>query len=363
MKLRQFIKSDLFFVSIILLIAIINIFIRANFPDLIQGDTESYIMATRLIGGESVEEIPYHRILKPLAPATVLMISKLTHISIFNAMLVQAIIFYLALAVAIYYLLKLFFKDRFLSFVGAVLYISAYPMLKSGISMLTETGAWFFYVIALIFVFLYYLKPAKKYFIGAVLLIVIGFLWKEYSVLAAALLFFAIVFHPKLTKKDKAITIAQYALLGLLLFLPWQIIVYYKFNYTYFSWYTSPARYTLSEILFYGSKSLFAVFLLGWILVIIGTKQWPKLNPEQRFILKGLLSVSLMMFLWGSMDSRLYYVIAVPLTILATMGLKHLMHHWRYCFVIILYLVIILGNYIWLGLGSNLRSMLGQFSS
>lgn len=359
MKLRQFIKSDLFFIAIILLVASISILFRINFPGINQGDTQSYIDTAMLFGGEEIENITHHRLLKPLVPYSMLLISGLTGMSLTEALFTQSIIFYFALALAMFYLLKLFFQNRALAMAGTVLYISAYPMLRSGISMLTDTGAWFFYVVSIIAFYKFYLKPTNKYFYISIALVVLGFLWKEYHALAAALLGFVILFHPKLGLKDKIKKETIYVALFLILFLPWQIYAYYKFNYSYFDLYVTPARYNSLIVLYFIAKSLFATLLLGWILVIAGIKEWRKLTSEQRFILKNLLLVSALIFVWGAIDSRLYFIGVVPFIILAVMGLDYLIKKFRNLFPFVLYLIIIIGNYWWLANSHKFRDLLG----
>jgi hypothetical protein len=112
---------------------------------------------------------------------------------------------------------------------------------------------------------------------------------------------------------------------------------------------------------YYRIKSLFGVMLLGWILVGIGFRQWRSLSLENKFVLKGLFTVSLMMFAWGAIDSRLYYVSAVPLTVMAIYGLEVLFQKWSYIKVLLFYLLVLSANYIWLFVAGNFRQYLDKF--
>jgi hypothetical protein len=352
-------KQELLIIAIIIALASFSILFRVNFPGINQGDTQSYVDTAHLFEGQTIDNITYHRVLKPLVPYSMLLISAITGMSLNEALLTQSIIFYFALALVMFYFLKIFFENKYLALTGTILYITAYPMLRSGISMLTDTGAWFFFVISIIAIYKYYLKPTNKNFLVSVALVALGFLWKEYHALAATLFGLIILFHPKLKLKDKITKEIIYVVLFLILFLPWQLYAYYKFGYSYFDLYTSPARYSSIIVVYFILKSLFATMLLGWALVPIGLRNWKKMSLDQRFILRNLLLVSLLVFVWGSIDSRLYFIGVVPLIILAVRGLEYLYKRLQPILPMILYILIIAGNFVWLAVNNNFRHLLG----
>ncbi len=364
---KKFIKTDFFCVSLLLFVACINVFARPYFGTLEMGDTKSYIGAIEIMRGQPAE-IDAHtmtRILKPLPLWGIMALSDVLGLDLRQAFIVESIFCYLALAAAIYYLLKLFFGSAYgkhLLVAGSLLFVCSYPMLRGGISMLVEAGAILSYVLAIYFIIKFYHRPILKYFLLANFIIIAGFMWKEYSALAGALFFLVIVFHPVLTARRKIGWLAAYAVLSLALFLPWQIYAYEKFGYTLVDWYKQgqPASYMLSSI-YYAAKSLFAVYLAGWLFVVAGAWRWRSLLREQKFLLKVIIAVSLMIFIWKSIDSRLYYVTAVPLTIMAVMGIKRLINRRGYYTIAIVYGLVLGINYLWLGVADNFRQVFSLF--
>ncbi|MEA3398691.1 MAG: glycosyltransferase family 39 protein [Patescibacteria group bacterium] len=365
MDWKKFVKTDLFFVSIIILIACANIFIRPYFGSLEMSDTSTYVEGARLLQGEAIETDDHNltRALKPVPLWGMTAIKKICGFDYQIAFLDFAIIFYLALSALMYYFLKLFFGsgEKHFLFLGAVLFVCAYPMLKSGISMLPESAAIFFYLLGVYLIFCFYKSPNWKWFASSVVIIILGFMVKEYSALAGALLFLVIVFHPLLRIKQKILYIIYYIIFVLALFLPWQMYVYNQLGYTYLDWYSTDLIEQGWSRWYYTVKSLFAVFLLAWFLIPLGIKEWKNLGKNQTSMLKSLIAVSFMIFLWSATDSRLYYVSALPLSILAVMGLKRLSQRTGYALMSVIFIIILAANYLWLGVGDNFYSIINRF--
>lgn len=363
MKWSRKLNSDFFFICLLLLIAVLNIFIRLYSASILQADTPTYINAVRVLEGEEMPAGKWmSRPLKPLSLWGIIGISRLTHWGYYESFIAEALFFYLAMAIASYYLFKLFIPyNRFLAFLGSVMFISAYPVLRTGISLLTETGAWFFYLISIYFVYLFYQKPSNRNFYLSIALILIGLFWKEYNFLSAALFIIAVLFHRDLTLREKIERIIIYGLLSAVILLPWQFFIQFKFHYNYFDWYGHKPYYFRWQTYYYWLKSLFGVMLLGWLLAVVGFKKWSNLPASNKAILKWLFVVSFLMFTWRASDSRLYYVSAVPLTIMAIYGLEILFKKWSYVKTSLLYLLVLSANYIWLLTAGNFRQYLDKF--
>lgn len=138
-----------------------------------------------------------------------------------------------------------------------------------------------------------------------------------------------------------------------------QLVVFIGYQYSYLNWYqagTDTAEGTDYHPYFI-IKSLIAVFLLAWSLVIIGLGRWREFSREQKFFIKCLVPPSMMFLLWTGVSSRLYYVAAPLLAFLAVQGLNApwLKKTWLRIIVIS---IIVAGNFFWLFASDNFRSII-----
>ena len=138
-----------------------------------------------------------------------------------------------------------------------------------------------------------------------------------------------------------------------------QWIIYAKYHYTYIDFFREAATTSPSQSqrhLYFIGKSLFAVFLLGWGLVFSGLWHWRSLSRPDRWTLALLFPPSMMFLLWTFVSSRLYYIVAPLLAILALHGLRSLSE--RRLVQVCIVIAIMVGSYAWLFASGTFRVFL-----
>jgi len=359
-KIKKLLREHGFYLAMILAVAAVAVIVRFTFLPFTTAASDSvqYMETARYFLGQNAVVYP-QRILKPLAPFGIGLLSSFTAGNMETALLAESAIFYLLLGLAIYCLLYLFFKDKKSAMWGAIVYISSYPLLKFGLDLYTETGANFFWVLSIISIWFYYQKPTRWQFYFCNFIVMLGLLWKEYSLLGTALLCLVIMFHPAMPRpeKIKKIILSAALVCGWLILI--QLVVFANYHYSYLNWYH--AGTDISEGTDYHPyfiiKSLVAVYLLGWGLVLLGLKNWSRFSQQQRFFIKCLILPSMMFLLWTGVSSRLYFVVAPLLTLLAVQGLgdKRLQ---RPAYKLAAVSVIVAGNFYWLFANDIFRSLI-----
>lgn len=361
-RFKVMLKEHGKYLGIILLFAAAAIFVRyANFPFTTwASDSIQYMETAKHFLGQGGEIYP-SRILKPLAPLGVGLISYFTGGNMMTALLAEAAICYVFLGWVIYYLLNLFFHDKKLALIGSILYISSYPLLKYGLDLYTETGAQMFWLLAVCGVINFYRKPSDFNLYLTMLAVIIGMLWKEYSSLGMVFLYLVIIFHPRIAMIEKIKKLALSTIIVGLPLIAWMIIVYLSYHYTYFEWFkagvSAPSGSEYQP--FFVLKSIVGVYLAGWVLVPLGLIKWREFSAEQKFLLKCLVPPSFMFLIWTGVSSRLYFVLALLLTLLAVNGLKGFFRGWTARIIIVLSAVAV--NFYWLSVSGGLKLFFNRF--
>jgi hypothetical protein len=265
------------------------------------------------------------------------------------------VVCYFAFAIAFYFLAYEFFENRTAALFAALLGAVSYPMLRYGLDLYTETGAHFFYVLALFYMLRYLKAPSYTKVVTAGLVIGVGLLWKEYSAVAGfgfglMLLFEAV---PLVRKAKNLLILASTSLLPAALV---QAAVIAKYHYSYLDWYKQggvggfATQYTFKNL----SKSLGALLGLGWFFVPTGVLQIQRENsfgtPKYNFILFSTIATFLALG-WGFVSSRLFFVMAIPFILIAVAGIRKLPHRWQIVSVV----GIILANIVWLCIEAKVR--------
>ncbi|MFA6593797.1 MAG: glycosyltransferase [Candidatus Buchananbacteria bacterium] len=348
-------------VLVLLAVVALNVFMRLDFVGFsVNGDAYQYMETAKLFMNQPAESFP-SRILKPLGPLGIAWLSPLTGGDLSAAFEAEAIIFYIFLALAVYALFNLFFKDKWLALTGALIYISSYPLLKYGLDLFTESGAQLFWVLAAIGVVRFYKRPNNFNLFLTSLMVVVGMLWKEYSSLGMVFLYLVIFFHPLLPagEKFKKIFLSTVAV-GLPL-IAWQVVVYFNYHYSYLDWYklgiSAPSGSEYQP--FFVVKSIVGVYLAAWLLVPLGLINWREFTVDQKFLIKCMILPSFMFLLWTGVSSRLYFVLALLLTLLAINGLKKYFHRCPSRAAVVA--VIILIDYLWLLTSDGFREFFSRF--
>ena len=313
-------------------------------------DYYEYLSTAKAIAHASGGEINRARILKPLNPLMVSMIGRLTGFE--SALIVQAVLMYGALTIAMYMLAREFFRDEDLAFLAAIMVALSYPVLKYGIEGYSETGAWFFFILALWLTLSFSREPLLRTFLYACAVVTVGFLWKEYAIVAGIILAVVTLAHPALSVRAKV----MFSLIGAGMFgavhIPWQLYVQHVYDFNYFKWSeTSRVGFSVEFTAKNVTKSLAAVLGLAWLLVPVGARARQLFEPWQRRFVYIATPVPFMSFLWGYISSRTFYVIAPPMMLVAVHGMRSWSPAARYAMVG----TVIAGNVAWLFLSYSVK--------
>ncbi len=336
----------------LLLIGACAVFVRLQYlPILVEGDYQTYLAAARHIAeGAPVTHDVAFRMLKPLPQLLIAATAPLFGYQ--GATIFQAVVMYFALIIAMYLLAYEFFRDRFLASCATLFIVLSYPVLKYGIDLLTETGALFFYILSLWLTLKFVTRPSVQIFLWNAAIVTIGFLWKEYSVVAAVIFGLAILFHSELTLRQKAQYVAAYGAIFLAVHIPWQLYVSAAYHYSYIDWYREggavgyATEYTIKNIV----KSTAALLGLAWLLVPLGLLRFKKMSEQQKNFLSVAALPPFVSYTWGYVTSRLLFVIAPQAVLLAVEGLRS----WRRELQIGFVALTILANVIWLFLSYSI---------
>jgi hypothetical protein len=283
-------------------------------------DYPGYLFAAKYFQGLNAEPPPF-RILKPLAPMLVAALQPAFGYQ--YAFIVQAVFFYLALVIAMYLFAVEFFDDWFPATLATALVAFSYPVLKYGLDLRIETGAWFFYVLSLWLTLRFIKRPTIGVLLVNAVVIAIAFLWKEYAVVSGAALALTVVLHPTLTLRNKAVFLGAFAAVFLAANVPWQIFMLSNFHYSYFDFYTSKnlpgfrVEYTLKNLV----KSTAGVLALGWVTVPLGLMRIRTMDSARKQFLYAALPPPFIAFGSGHVESRLFYVLGPPFAIVSIIGM------------------------------------------
>ena len=292
----------------------------------LSSDYDTYVLTAQYLKGEVVAipgdiSIP-QRLLKPAYPAYLAAMSSITDFH--TAALAQALFFYLLFIVAMYLLAREFFEDTFPSVIVALLSAFSYPVLKYGVDVYSETGAWFAYALSLWLTFRFIRHPTAKIFLANSIVITVGFLWKEYAIITAIVFGLAILFHAALQVREKILYILAYAGIFLSVHIPWQAYVLRVFDFSYLDWYLAGGadgfsyEFTLKNII----KSTAALLGTMWLFVPLGFSRLRAAAWEKRLFAYLSTPVPFIGYAWGFISSRLLYVIAPPMLLVAVLGMR-----------------------------------------
>ena len=285
-------------------------------------DYQAYIETAKFFSGVPGAQMLPFEILKPLNPMLVALFG--FFVGIPHAFLLQSVLIYFALAVAMYFLAREFFEDDFTAASAGILMASSYPVLKYGVDIYADAGAWFFYVLSLWLTLKFLKQPARKILFWNIAVITVGFLWKEYIVVAAIIFGLTLLCHPALSIRQKITNIAWFAGIFLAVNLAWQAVVYGLWHYTYLDWYHAggtpgfETQWTPKNV----TKSFGALLGLLWLAVPIGIYKLRNLSNYQKIFLLCAVPPPFIALLWGFVSSRLFFVIAVPLMLSALFGMQ-----------------------------------------
>ena len=311
-------------------------------------DYDTYILTAEYLRGEAVTDPTgisiAQRILKPLYPGFLALARNVT--DYFTAALIQAVVFYFLFIIAMFLLAREFFENLFLASITVLLTAFSYPVLKYGIDVYTETGAWCMYALSLYLTVKFLRAPSLYIFFANVALITIGFLWKEYIVVAAMIFGLGIILHNALSIWQKTMYVFLYGAIFLAVQIPWQLYILSAFNFSYLDWYVIGGadgfsyEFTLKNIV----KSTAALIGVMWLFVPLGLIRLKTASYHQKLFAYTGSVIPLIGYAWGFISSRLLYVIAPPMLLVSLYGISS----WKRSTILALALLALAANVVWL---------------
>jgi len=350
-KILNFIKSHYFLIFILATANLIIAFVLVKTPLWENGDMTSYLEAMNLLQDKPYgEEFTITRLLtSPLMLYSSIFLGKLFN-SNQTGMLAVNIIFYFLTVYVFCKIVESIFQNKKISLVASVLFFANYCMFNYGTTYRVDMGGWFFFLLTTLFAIKYYQSQLtdRKYFLLAIFAASVGVLFKEYGALGMISLGLLILLS-KITLKQKIKKILLAVLIFLIIPGLYHLLIYLKFDYSYFSWYghsfgshiNNPenpfAEYNL--ILFI--KVLGWLFLAGWPIFLWGLYQLWKNYDKQRIIcLAALLPASLAFLAWPALTQRIAFILVPWLALIAGFGLSKIKYKYLIIIILIIYALV-----------------------
>lgn len=352
---------------LIAIFSVINIFLIIfslfSYTAPFSSDSESYVETAKFLKGLINNfQHPYFRMLKPVMPFLIAIGSN--YFDYGPTLILINAIFYFLIGFIIFKIIKLLFSSNFQALIGSLLFLSAYPILEYGLTYMTDTVGWFFAALSVYLTLLFLKKPSNKWVILNGLVCLVGFLTKEYIVLGILFFFICLFFVFGDDFKQKLKYFSLFCLIFLPPFFAWHTFVYLKFHFSYYNWFALGRSDEFKrDVIKVTIKSLAGTFLLGWVFVLAGILKIKNISSEIRKILLALVLPSFTFLFWIGASSRLFYIIAVLLSIIASFGFVTLIESGRSKKIAATALLglVFAGNYFWLIFDDRLRQILNAF--
>ncbi|MFH1575564.1 MAG: glycosyltransferase family 39 protein [Candidatus Nealsonbacteria bacterium] len=324
MSLKEKFKTNKFFIfaSIFALLNMGAIFIIFGFKKYSDSLTDIDLIHWLLgLGGRAAPE----RILRPLGP---ILAAPFEFLGDGAGLIVQNIIFYLLCAFLVFKIVDLIYHNKKQAFFASLFFVSATPVIESGLAYLTDMGAWFFYIFSIFLTLLYFKNKNEKLIILNGFLSGIGVLMKENGGLGVLFFGLMILFSCEFSIKEKISKIMRFGIFFLIPILTLQFLMYKYFHFTSLDWYlgnlpgSSGDGLLLTSLRYFGQ--LFRVLGVLWIFFFIGVfQEWREKNWERIKIYLALLPSSFSFLLWTVGAAGRGVFIFAPLGILlASYGCK-----------------------------------------
>jgi glycosyltransferase involved in cell wall biosynthesis len=320
---RDTYKSVLFSIAFCVLLLSLVLFK----PNMLGGDSQTYVESLSVIktGIVPSDFIPNRILTTSLGLLSILSLDIVIQNIAVSWMFIN-IVLLLILVIYFYNLILELFNDKKVAFIGGLLLCTNYSFINFGPAYLMDAGGWALYVIALYYLYKY-IKSAKRIPLWSALLIAIGGLWKEYVFLASVVLAGAIV----IKYWGSWNRICRYVLLcAAVILLPTLILnlfVYYKYHYSYFSWFKHQDIYTYSSRIVEYIKAFGSLYNFGWFLFLPGLfvfmkKSIRSVNKNEysiQVVYILLILVSTIPFLiWPAITQRILFI-TIPGIILVSL--------------------------------------------
>jgi len=315
-------------------------------------DSYQYFKAIDWFQGKGTD-VQLNRLLRPLGPLLAAPFGEV-------GLIVENIIFYFLSVFLVFKIVDLIFNNKFQAFLASVFFFTATPVIESGLSYLTDMGAWFFFLLSIFLTLLYFkdeisaqehsftrsAKPTAypklvqkcslaSYFWKKESLIIIngllssiGVLMKENGGLGILFFVMMVLLSGKFNFKEKLSKILLFSIPFLIPIAIVQFLMYNNFHYTSLDWYLRNTPASDDSLLLVSMRYLGQLFrILGilWIFVLIGAwREWKNRNWnwDRIKIYLALLPPSLSFLLWTEgAGGRAVFVFAPLGILLASRGI------------------------------------------
>ncbi|MBI5458047.1 glycosyltransferase family 39 protein [Candidatus Kaiserbacteria bacterium] len=327
-------------------------------PHILQGDALSYVDAAKAyaqgqhlsidLSGEITREIvAVHRMLTTTLGIQALRFFSTIAGSFEVGWLLMDTVLFFGGSIVLYLLLARFYESERVAFIGGLFYAGNYSMLSQGMGYFMDIGGWFFYLLALLLIYLYIESGRYRMLVIAALTIAVGGFFKENAYMASIPLGAILLFE---YYKKPLTLLAKSVPLGLLVVGPavlQHLYIYREYGYTYAYWiHVSQDYYEYNSVIVEYIKSFGSLLTFLAPVALIGAYEFvrrffdPTLDHKKKVFLVSVLASSIPAVLWPAITQRVLFLAVPGLILLAGLCIKRFERYW-YAFVplIILYLL------------------------
>jgi len=281
------------------------------------GDSSDYIKLIHWFLGEG-SGFDAERILRPLGPFLALPFEFLGDGA---GLIAQNILFYFLSAWLVFKIVDLIFQNKKQALFAVLFFITATPVIESGLAYLTDTGAWFFYLLSIFLTLLYFKNKDEKLVVLNGLLSGIGVLMKENGGLGVVFFGLMVLLSREFNIKEKILKILKFGVFFVMPIAALQVFAYKYFHYSSLDWYLRNPSGTPGEGFFLVSLrylgQLFRILGIVWLPLLFGIRLALKEKNWQRYkIYLALIPASFSFLLWSVSASARSVFIFAPLGIL-----------------------------------------------
>lgn len=329
-------------------------------PHILEGDAVSYVDAARAYAEDShlvidlsseitPEIVAVHRMLTTtLGIQTLRFFAALTG-SFEVGWLVMDVVLFFAGSIVLYLLLAKFFDSDRVAFVGGLFFAGNYSMLSQGLGYFMDISGWFFYLLALLFVYLYIESGSYRILLIAALITAVGGFFKENAYMAAIPIGGILLFE---YYKQPLTFLAKSIPLGLIIVGPavlQHIRIYLEYGYTYTYWiHVSQDFYEYESIIVEYIKSFGSLLTFLAPVAALGVWEFFRRFNDETFSAKKKIFMVFMVLssipavMWPAITQRVLFL-AVPSAIfIACLFVKRFERYW-YAFLPIVALYALAG--------------------
>lgn len=363
LSIAQMIRRP-FFIGYLAALAVIVSLALYFLPHVLQGDAVSYVDAAKAyaenihlninlppgpLTRETVtpEIVAVHRMLTAPLGIEILRVFAWITGSFEVGWLVMDTFLLFGGSIALYLLLARFYESERVAFIGGLFYAGNYSMLSQGMGYFMDIGGWFFYLLALLLIYLYIESSNYRMLVIAALVIASGGLFKENAYMAcipiAAILLFEHYRRP-LTLFARSVPLA---LIVTLPAVAQHLHVYREYGYTYSYWVNlSKDFYEYDSVLIEYFKSFGSLLTFLAPIALFGAYEFvrrffdPTLDHKKKVFLVSVLASSIPAVLWPAITQRVLFLAVPGLILFAGLFVKRFEAYW-YAFIplIILYVL------------------------